>query len=635
MSTTPHDTRTTNDRPAGPPPSPTPPRGPSPGTVFTWLTFGAVMLATGVIWASAIQPGIARLWRTVVPGSEGATTRPGTGGDTAAADFYTCGMHPWVVLPQAGLCPICHMDLTPIDPDKFTGEITIDPVITQNIGVRIEPVTRGPVVRTIRTVGTIDYDETGVRDVNIKVSGWIEKLYVDYLGAAVEAGQPLFDLYSPQLYEAQEEYLLELKRGTEARRHGGTEATAPDLLDAARTRLEYYDISPEQIEALEQRGVAAKAMTIHSPHAGVVIAKHANEGMRVNEGMQVYRIADLSKIWVMVTLHEYQFPFVQAGQRAVMTLPYIPGQEFEGTVIYVYPYLDETTRQLNVRLEFDNPNGLLKPGMYANVELRGVLAAEGTLAPRAAILDTGERQVAFVSLGEGRFEPRLVRLGVEMSGGMVEILDGLSPGEMIVTSGQFLLDSEAKVREGLAKMIRGTLVADQQAVVAVAGASELPSLPAEARSALGAVMAAYFAIGNTLADDTTDGIGPDARRLADGVDRLLDIEIPDHPHFWHRHDEVATVRGEALELIDADDLSAARTNFADLSVALSKLVRATGVPQDYPAQVQELHCPMYRAGQGGSIWLQPAGDVRNPFYGSIMLECFDERSTLPVTGAPE
>jgi len=273
--------------------------------------------------------------------------------------------------------------------------------------------------------------------------------------------------------------------------------------------------------------------------------------------------------------------------------------------------------------------------MYANVELRGVLAAERTLAPRSAILDTGERQIAFVSLGEGRFEPRLVRVGVEMADGMVEILDGLNPGEMIVTSGQFLLDSEAKVREGLAKMIKGTLASDQEAVVAVAGASELPSLPPEARSALGAVMASYFAIGDTLADDTMEGIGDDARKLADGVDRLLEIEIPDHPHFWHRHDEVAALRSEAVELIDADDLSVARTTFADLSVALSKLVRATGVPQDYPAQVQELHCPMYRKGQGGSIWLQPAGDVRNPFYGSMMLECFDERSTLPVTGAPE
>ncbi len=351
--------------------------------------------------------------------------------------------------------------------------------------------------------------------------------------------------------------------------------------------------------------------------------------------MQVYRIADLSKIWVMVTLYEYQLPFVEAGQRAVMTLPYIPGREFEGNVIYVYTYLDEKTRQLNVRLEFDNPNGLLKPGMYANVELRGVLAAERTLAPRSAILDTGERQVAFVSLGEGRFEPRLVRLGVEMSGGMVEILDGLNPGEMIVTSGQFLLDSEAKVREGLAKMIKGTPAVEQEAVVAVVGASELPSLPAEARSALGAVMAAYFAIGDTLADDTTEGIGAVARRLADGVDRLLEIEIPDHPHFWHRHDEVATVRREAVQLIETTAIDEARLSFADLSVALSKLIRATGVPQDYPAKVQELHCPMYRAGQGGSIWLQPAGDVRNPFYGSIMLECFDDRRTLPVTGAPE
>jgi multidrug efflux pump subunit AcrA (membrane-fusion protein) len=498
--------------------------------------------------------------------------------------------------------------------------------VTQNIGVRIEPISKGPVVQTIRTVGTVDYDETGVRDVNIKVTGWIENLYVDYLGAEVEAGQPLFDLYSPDLFEAQQEYLLEYRKPRD--QPGGV-----DLLDAARTRLEYYDISAEQIARLEESGTPSKTMTISSPYPGIVIAKHANEGMRVNEGMQVYRIADLSKIWVMVTLYEYQLPFVRVGQRAAMSLPYIPGQKFEGKVIYVYPYLDAQTRQGSVRLEFDNPTLLLKPGMYANVDLRSTLAAERTLAPRSAILDTGERQVAFVSLGEGKFEPRDLRVGVETDGGMVEILDGLKPGEMVVTSGQFLLDSEAKIREGLAKMIKGNLAADQKAVVAVAGASELTALPPEVSSTLNALLAAYFGIGDTLAADSTEGISNQARVLSANVDRLLEIEIPQDPHFWHKHDEVATVRGKAIELIDAEDIDGARLRFADLSVALSKLVRATGVPPTHDKVVQELHCPMYRDGQGGSIWLQPEGSPRNPFYGSVMLECFDERSALPVTGA--
>ena len=610
--------------PPEPPPSPTAPRGPSTLAVMVWVVFGIVMLFAGATWSSLVWAPLTIWWTS---GDE--ADRNGAE-ESAQVQFYTCGMHPWVFLPEPGLCPICHMDLTPLDRDKFTGEITIDPVVTQNIGVRIEPVTKGPVVQTIRTLGTVDYDETRVRDVNIKVTGWIEKLHVDYLGAEVQAGAPLFDLYSPLLYEAQQEYLLEFNK-----KNGSAAAMGVDLLEAARTRLEYYDIGPEQIRRLEEAGAPSKTMTIHSPHRGVVIAKHANEGMRVDEGMQVYRIADLSRVWVLVTLYEYQLPFVQAGQQAVMTLPYIPGQDFEGKVIYVYPYLDAQTRQLSVRLEFDNPHLLLKPGMYAKIQLRSTLARERTLAPRSAILDTGERQVAFVSLGEGRFEPRDLRVGVETDGGMLEILDGLRPGEMVVTSGQFLLDSETTIREGLAKFSRAGLAADQQAVVAVAGASELSELPAEAAAALGDVMNAYFAIGDSLAGDSTEGVTARARAVAAGMDRLLEREIPGDPHFWHRHDEAATVRGKALELIDAADLEPARLEFADLSVALSKLLQATGVPPGYGRTVQELHCPMYREGQGGSIWLQPEGGPRNPFYGSIMLKCFDERRDLPVTGIAE
>ncbi|MEE8154172.1 MAG: efflux RND transporter periplasmic adaptor subunit, partial [Phycisphaerales bacterium] len=469
----------------------------------------------------------------------------------------------------------------------------------------------------------------------MKVPGWIEKLYVDYLGVEIDEGQALFEYYSPALYAAQEEFLLAYRNKSRIAAEFVPQAAqgAQDLFEAARTRLEYFDVSPQQIEELIAAGVPSKTMTIHSPHKGVVIAKHANEGMRVDLGMQVYRIADLSKLWVMVTLYEYQLPFVQVGQRAMMSLPYIPGQTFEGEVIYIYPYLDEKTRQVNVRLEFDNPDGVLKPGMYTNVELKNTLARDRTLAPRAAIIDTGERQVTFVSLGQGKFEPRDVRTGIETDEGMVEILDGLRPGELVVTSGQFLLDSEANIREGLAKFVHGDLASDQETAVVVAGASELSSLPAEAVEAIGEILDAYFAIGDTLSRDSTDGISLDARALAQGVDRLLKITLPNDEHFWHRHDEAATVRGKSLELIDQSDIEQARLAFADLSVALSKLTRATGIPPAYSTEVHELHCPMFREGQGGSIWLQPKGDVRNPFFGSQMLECFDERSVLPMTGA--
>lgn len=602
-----------------------------------------IALWIGTAWGQPTINAIKGLWHSghdQKPAvAAGGHDHSGAGGAPAsdATEYFTCGMHPWVVLPKEGTCPICQMDLTPIDPSKFTGEVSISPLIVQNIGVRIAPVTEGPLVKTIRTVGSIDYDETKVRDVNIKINGWIEKLHVDYLGAEVERDDPLFELYSPELYSAQEEYLLAWRNRDKVGADFVPEAAigAASLLDAARTKLEYFDITEQQIAALQKSDKPAKTMTIRSPHTGVVIMKHANEGMKVNPGMQVYRIADLSKVWTMVTLYEQQLPFVTVGQAAVMTLPYIPGQTFEGKVIYVYPYLETKTRQVKVRLEFDNPNMLLKPGMFVNVELRGTLAKKTTLAPRSAVIDTGERTVAFVSLGEGKFEPRDVQLGPETENGRVQILDGLKPGEMVVTSGQFLIDSEAKMREALAKMIKGDMAADQQAVADVIDTAHLESLPPEAAAKINQLLDAYFAIGKTLAADKTQGIADPARAIASTINTLLKIEIPGAPHFWHNHDEAATVRGKALEMIKAANIKDARLIYADLSIALSKLTKATGVPASYAKTVQELHCPMYREGQGGSAWLQKSGDVRNPYFGSTMLRCFDRRVALPVTGGSD
>lgn len=549
---------------------------------------------------------------------------------SGATQYYTCGMHPWVILPRPGDCPICHMKLTPLDPAKFTGRVAIDPVVVQNIGVRIEPVSEGPLVRTIRTVGTVDYDETRVRDVNTKVAGWIEVLHVDFLGASVEQGQPLFEVYSPALFQAQEEYLLALRTQREA--SGGREGQPLDLVASARTKLELFDVTPQQIDALAEAGRPSRTMAVLSPHTGTVIAKHANEGMRIEPGMQVFRIADLSRVWVLVTLYESQLPFVSEGQKAVMSLPYIPGQTFEGRVVYIYPYVDTRTREVQVRLEFENPTGLLKPGMFATVELQSTLKREAVLAPRAAVIATGTRSVAFVSLGEGKFEPRDVRIGAETGDGRVEVLEGLRPGELVVTSGQFLLDSESRVREALAKMIRGDLASEQAAQVATAGTSELESLPEPVASGLSDALRAYFTIGDRLAADSSSGIAAPAKSLAAALDRTIGVPIPSDEHFWHRHTEAAIARGKALELVSASDLATARELFADLSVALDRLIRATGVPPELEISVQSLHCPMFQEGQGGALWLQPAGAVRNPFFGTMMLECFDRREALPVTG---
>jgi Cu(I)/Ag(I) efflux system membrane fusion protein len=476
---------------APPPPSQPPPKGPRLGCLALVLLLALAALAAGVIWSSQLRTAADHAYDTILELAGGrAVVTASAEAPNGPKQYYTCGMHPWVVLPQPGDCPICHMKLVPLDPAKFTGQIAINPVMTQNIGVRTAPVTVGPVTRIIRTVGTVDYNENLVWDVSLKVAGWIEKLHVTYVGQPVEKGQPLFEFYAPQLYTAQEEYLLAVRGKAVAK---GIDGAAPspelarmegDLVAAARKRLQNFDISDEQIAALEKSGKAAKTMTIRSPYKGLVIAKSVYEGMRVETAAQPFRIADHSKVWVLVTLYEYQLPFVQEGQKAVMTLPYIPGQMFEGKITFIYPHMDTELRQVKVRLEFDNANLLLKPGMFATIELSRTLAKDRILVPREAVTDTGVRQVAFVSLGEGRFEPRTVTVGAEAEGGMIEILDGLKPGERVVTSGEFLLDSEARLREALAKMIQGNLAAEQKGEAA-APAPAAPSKPMQGMPGMG------------------------------------------------------------------------------------------------------------------------------------------------------
>lgn len=605
-------------------------RGPRLSTLLVMLALFVVALIVGAAFSGSLRSGYSQAKAALLDLDRESEGGSGEGGDR---QYYTCGMHPWIVLPEPGDCPVCQMDLVPIDPAKFTGEIAIDPVVVQNMGIRVEAVTTGPVTRSIRTVGSIEYDERHIRDVNVKVAGWIEELHADHVGQSVERGQPIFELYSPQLYQAQEEYLIAW-RGSQrggAESHG--ETAGASMLRSARTRLEYFDITEDQIEALRQRGQAAKTMTIRSPHRGTVIEKHAHEGMKIDSGMRVYRIADLSKVWVMVTLYEQQLPYVMEGQEATMRLSYVPDRTFEGRVIQVYPFMESGTRQAKVRLEFDNPDGLLKPGMYANVELKGTLAEEAALAPRSAIIDTGQRQVAFVSLGGGKFEPRDVKLGAETDGDRVQVLEGLEPGEKVVISGQFLLDSEARMREALVKMIEGEMAAEQAPETPVAGEPVLDDLPADAVEHLTAALDAYFAIGQALAVDSTDNVAHSARRLAASMERLAATEIPDRPHFWHEREERVTAIGRRTQaLAEAETIEDARFRYAEVSDAFAALVEATGVPGRYGQTVEKLRCPMFPDTDSSSVWLQPAGDARNPFMGQRMPGCFDQRLALPTVG---
>ncbi|MBN9688658.1 MAG: efflux RND transporter periplasmic adaptor subunit [Verrucomicrobia bacterium] len=427
--------------------------------------------------------------------------RDGASHASQSDQLYTCGMHPQVIQNKPGNCPICGMKLTPVrkQPDAKAGStnatasgtngerrikyykstmllgeisqslrkdsmgmdmvpvyedeaadtstISIDPVTTQNMGLRTGVVTKGPLRRSIRTVGVVDFDETTLADVTTKFKGWIEKLYVDSTGKQAHKGEPLFEIYSPELLSAQTEYLLALNQTT------GTPGTE-SLRATALTKLKFFDISDEQTAELEKTRAVKKTLRVTTPRDGIVVEKMAVEGQMVDAGMKLYRLADLGIVWVQAQVFEQDLVFVRLGQEATVSLSYLPDRKFRGRVTYVYPTVDEKTRTARVRMEFHNPGYFLKPGMFATVELQAELAESAILVPDMAVLRSGEKNTVFVALPEGKFEPRTVTLGPRSENNLYQVLSGLSEGERVVTSGQFMLDSESQLREAIQKMLQ-------------------------------------------------------------------------------------------------------------------------------------------------------------------------------------
>jgi len=524
------------------------------------------------------------------------------------AGYWTCGMHPWVILPEPGLCPICHMDLTPLDPSKLRGEIAIDPVVVHNIGVRIAPVTMGPLVQTVRTVGTIVHDERTVREINLRFEGWIEKLHVDFTGQHVHEGEALFDIYSPDLLTAQQDLLLAIGQ--------------PELERSSRERLANYGMTSAQIDDVIKRGSVSRAISYLSPVTGHVITKNVLEGMHVSPGTALYRIADHRHVWVNVAVYESQLPMIEVGTPALMRLPFLPNEVREGKVVFVQPHLDAQSRQLEVRLEFDNADLLLKPGMFATIELLPKAQSDVVLVPREAVITTGTRNIAFVSLGEGRFEPRDVKIG-SSSDGQIQILEGLEPGEMVVTSGQFLLDSESRMREALAKMVTGNQASEQRPDVKAVDASEATQFPSDAQEHLAVLLRAYLEIGNTLSNDTTNGIASQARTISQSISAMKSLPPASNPHFWHEHaDDVNTINARADALASNEDIGELRIDFGFLSDALDRIVAATGVPASLGEELDRRVCGMVSDVPRSGVWLQAGdADVRNPYFGAMMLRC--------------
>lgn len=391
--------------------------------------------------------GLGVLGSAAGPGAAASAAPAASGGVAAPAseiDHYTCPMHPSVREHHPGKCPICGMELVPVTrAQQNEGVVTVDAARRQLIGVRTGSVIEAPMRRTFRAVGRIAYDESKLTDVTLKVAGFVTKLYVNETGQRVKAGQTLFSLYSPELFNAEQDFLLATAGASTPVSADAGPSRVAILARAARERLHLLGLSNAEIDAIAKRGTPSESIAFPAPASGFVIEKNVVEGAAVDTGMRLYRIAALDQVWVEADVYEADLPHVRVGQSAQVTLDYLPGRSYEGKVSYVYPYLESSARTGKVRVELANRDLALRPGMYASVTLSSELEPR-VQVPASAVVYTGPRRLVFVDLGGGRFRPQEIHVGTE-AGGMYEVLDGLAPGDQVATSGVFLIAAEARI----------------------------------------------------------------------------------------------------------------------------------------------------------------------------------------------
>ena len=385
------------------------------------------------------------------------TANPASQGERKVLFWYDA-MNPQNHYDKPGKAPD-GMDLLPkyADQDsgvenKPAGTVRLSQAKQQLIGVRTSVVQREKLFRTIRAVGQLTADETKLARVHLKVSGWIDQVYVDYIGKLVKKGEPLFTIYSPDLVSTEQEYLI-ARRGKQYFGNSSfpeVSQGADSLLRSARERLRLWDISDDQIKKLDETGEVTRTMTFYSPIDGFVLDRKAFPQTNVTPDMELYTMADLSTIWATAEIYEFEVPYVRVGQQAQMQLSYFPGKKYSGRVTYIYPTVDPQTRTVKVRLEFRNKDFDLKPQMYSEVML-DIDYGNQVVVPQGAVLDSGERQTVFVALPDGYFEPREIKIGAKVDEKVI-VLSGLKPGETIVASGNFLIDSESRLSSAMGGM---------------------------------------------------------------------------------------------------------------------------------------------------------------------------------------
>ncbi|MBL8762171.1 MAG: efflux RND transporter periplasmic adaptor subunit [Phycisphaerae bacterium] len=584
-----------------------------------------------------------------VTGTHDGTSAPnpsGRGAVQGAKQLWTCGMHPQVIQDRPGECPICHMKLTPLAGGDAAGDthggagassgaVSIDPTVVQNMGVRTVLATRGTLARRVRAMATIAEPESARTDINLRVSGWIQELYADTDGMAVRKGEPLFDLHSPDLRQATEE-LIAARRALGSIAPGlpgdpdASDSAGASLVAAAEARLHALGLSPEQVSQLGAMNHAPATVSIVSPVDGVVAGKtDVYTGSSVMAGQLVLRLADRSIMWAEARVPEGSLRHIKLGQRAGVRVDAVDGEPILGEVVFIHPNLDDMTRTALVRVSVPNPAGLLRVGMFARAEFDAGSGEPVVILPREAIIDTGESRIVFVSRGKGRFEPRRVEIGASGDGGLIEVLSGVAPGEAVVSSGQFLIDSESRLREAIAKFLSHGADAPMNPLTpAMPGAPEAPvSLSPESSSATAPaaptardakapaelvekVVAEYLAIAEPFGKELPNTPPAATDSLLSAIDALaVKAEGKDAARLTN------TAR-EATLAMRSQSTEKQRELFKAVSAAVIAIVDAMPPSDAGRADLFVANCPMAKAD-----WLQRGEDLGNPFYSEDMTEC--------------
>lgn len=581
---------------------------------------------------------------------------------------WTCSMHPQIRQPEPGRCPICDMELIPVEDDD-EGRLAISEEARRLAEIEVAPVERRFVSSEIRLPGKIDYDETRIKNVAARVGGRLDYLFADYTGIQVEKGLKLAEIYSPELFSAQQE-LLQARRSLDEAQAAQSRlliSASENTLRATRERLRLWGFTREQVAEIEERGHPVDHLAIHSPISGTVIKQHVKEGDYVSTGSPIYTIYDFSHVWVKLDAYETDLPWLAFGQEVEFEVGAYPGESFSGRIIYIDPFLTERTRSVQVRLNAKNPGGRLRPAMFVRAVLRSELDAEGNVIapdysgkwispnhpeiikdepgecdicgqplvpaeqlglvrdkepapplviPQYAPLITGKRAIVYVEVPDAErptFEGREVVLGPR-AGDYYIVKSGLQEGELVVKRGAFKIDSALQIRG------RPSMMSPEEEEDEATSAFDIPD---DFGEHIDEVLVAYFSLQRKLADDDAEGAADAAAALIEKLE-FADPGIlgEDARSIWEA--EADKIRDHSRSISETDDIDLMRESFVSLSKSLETIVRRLGAGGGVAVNVA--NCPM--AFGEGADWLQQGDEIFNPYYGEEMLGCGEITETL-------